>query len=138
MKASVVLAAGAVCIQYGEDAAIPLVCVVHRPAYDDWTLPKGKLDRGESILDAALREVDEEAGITGSVEPEVFATTTYLDHLGRHKEVTYFLLHVREQNFRSNHEVDEYRWIEASQVGSVLTYPHDVLVVEDILARSAK
>ena len=81
-------AAGGVVVRTG---AGPEVAVVHRPRYDDWSLPKGKLDPGESFEDAALREVEEETGVRcrlrGALEP-----SSYRDHKGREKLVRWFLM----------------------------------------------
>ena len=62
------------------------VLLVHRPRYDDWSLPKGKLEPGESWEDGARREVEEETGVTGVLGPHL-ATSTYTDTKGRPKEV---------------------------------------------------
>jgi len=62
------------------------VALVHRPRYDDWTLPKGKLDRGESFEDAAVREVEEETGMRCRLVREL-PSSEYLDPKGRSKLV---------------------------------------------------
>ena len=66
-----------------------LVAVVHRPRYDDWSLPKGKLDRGESWEQAALREVREETGLECELG-EQLPTVRYMDQRGRPKTVRYW------------------------------------------------
>ena len=102
----------------------PEVLVVHRPSYDDWTFPKGKLNKGEPALDGALREVEEETGFTcraGAELPEV----RYVDNLGRSKRVRYWTMTVTGGDFRPNHEVDQIRWISLPDAAATLSYPHD-------------
>ena len=81
-------AAGGLVVRDGE------VLVVHRPRYSDWSLPKGKLDPGESWEEAALREVEEEAGVRGRLVRELPAVT--YDHKGRPKRVRYWLMELAE------------------------------------------
>ena len=94
--------------------------MVHRPRYDDWTLPKGKLDRGESFEEAALREVGEETGLRCRLVREL-ASTEYRDNKDRPKIVRYWLMEVEGGEFAPNDEVDEVRWLaldEAAASGS--------------------
>ena len=70
--AEVFAAGGVVCRQSGDTVEVLLV---HRPRYDDWSLPKGKLDPGESFEDAALREVEEETGLRCRPARELDATS---------------------------------------------------------------
>ena len=101
------------------------VAVVHRPRYDDWALPKGKLDPGESFEEAAVREVEEEIGVTGTLGDEL-EPTEYTDHKGRSKIVRYWLLDVDEvAEFAPNDEVDEVRWLPADEARELLTYDRD-------------
>jgi 8-oxo-dGTP diphosphatase len=100
------------------------VAVVHRPKYDDWTLPKGKLDPGESHEDAALREVEEETGHT-PVLGEPVGSTRYLDAKGRPKEARYWDMRPVSGRFRPTDEVDELRWLPVEEAGTLLTYDHD-------------
>src|SRR3954469_1815307 len=65
------------------------IAVIHRPRYDDWSLPKGKLDPGEDFETGALREVEEETGVRGTIVEEL-ASTSYLDRKGRNKIVRWF------------------------------------------------
>ncbi len=110
------------------------MCIVHRPLYDDWTLPKGKLENGESNEQAALREVAEEAGVAGRLVETWSCETRYLDYRGRDKVVTYFLLEVDEVAFSPNDEVDRLEWLPPAIASARLTYPHDAEVLNSLLA----
>jgi 8-oxo-dGTP diphosphatase len=100
------------------------VLLVHRPAYGDWTLPKGKLDPGESWEDAALREVEEETGLRCEVGAEA-GRTFYVDSRGRDKEVRYYRMDPVGEAFAQN-EVDEVRWVPLDDAPNVLSYGRDV------------
>jgi 8-oxo-dGTP diphosphatase len=112
------------------------VLVVHRPRYDDWSLPKGKLQPGERFEDAALREVFEETGVRGLLG-EPAATIRYTDRKGRPKEVRYWWMTVeRTGPFVPDHEVDEVRWVPARDAVSLLTYDADRQLVATLGAHS--
>jgi 8-oxo-dGTP diphosphatase len=113
-----VLAAGGV-VRRGGD-----VLLVHRPKYDDWTLPKGKLDKGETFEQAALREVEEETGLVCELGDEV-SSTTYEDRNGKVKLVRYWEMTVVGGGFEPNDEVDELRWLPPDEARELLTYPRD-------------
>ncbi|HEX8053666.1 MAG TPA: NUDIX hydrolase [Thermoleophilaceae bacterium] len=115
---SEVLAAGGVVRRDG------LVAVVHRPKYDDWTLPKGKLDEGESFEEAALREVEEETGLRCELGEEL-ESTTYRDRHGREKLVRYWAMTPASGEFEPNREVDELRWVTPDEARALLTYERD-------------
>jgi 8-oxo-dGTP diphosphatase len=100
------------------------VAVVHRPKYDDWTFPKGKLDQGEEFEEAALREVEEETGLRCRLGREL-QSSTYTDTKGRPKLVRYWLMEPVSGEFSSNDEVDELRWLELHAAVALLTYEHD-------------
>jgi 8-oxo-dGTP diphosphatase len=100
------------------------VLVVHRPRYDDWTFPKGKLDPGESDEAAAVREVEEETGYRCVLGAEL-PSTHYVDARGRPKRVRYWLMRIVDGEFIANREVDEIRWLPADEAATVLTYEHD-------------
>jgi 8-oxo-dGTP diphosphatase len=105
-----------------------LVAVVHRPRYDDWSLPKGKLDPGETFEQAALREVWEETGLRCSLGrslPDVRYSVR-----DRPKVVRYWLMSVDEDpGFSANDEVDELRWVSPTEAVELLTYDRDKGVV---------
>jgi 8-oxo-dGTP diphosphatase len=114
-----VRAAGGVVVRDGR------VCLVHRPRYDDWTLPKGKLDEGESFEDAALREVHEETGLRCRLVKEL-EPARYTDHKGRPKVVRYWTMEVSgDDGLEPNDEVDELRWVPVEEAAGLLTYDHD-------------
>ena len=101
------------------------VLLVHRPRYDDWTLPKGKLDAGESFEEAALREVEEETGLRCELLREL-PGTEYRDHKGRPKVVRYWLMRAESEDaFEPNDEVDEVRWLSPEEATGQLTYERD-------------
>jgi 8-oxo-dGTP diphosphatase len=108
------------------------VALVHRPRYDDWTLPKGKLDRGESFEDAALREVEEETGVRCRLVREL-PSSEYLDPKGRSKLVRYWLMEVEhDPGFVPNKEVDELRWLPVEEAPVLLTYPRDAEILRSV------
>jgi len=115
-------AAGGVVVRHGEHGVE--VCVVHRPRYGDWTLPKGKLDPGESFEEAALREVREETGLGCSLRREL-DSTHYTDGKGRAKTVRYWLMEVEGGDFEPNDEVDELRWMSPAEAIAALSYDRD-------------
>ena len=100
------------------------VALVHRPKYDDWALPKGKLDEGESWEDAALREVREETGYSGTLREEL-SPVEYTDPKGRPKTVRYWRMDVLDGDFEPNDEVDQLRWLGLDDALECLTYDHD-------------
>jgi 8-oxo-dGTP diphosphatase len=104
------------------------VVVVHRPAYDDWTLPKGKAHRGESDEDCALREVEEETGLRCERGHEV-ASSSYLDAADREKVVRYWLMRPTDGVLRPTREVDEARWVPYDEADRILSYERDRVVL---------
>jgi 8-oxo-dGTP diphosphatase len=100
------------------------VAVVHRPKYDDWSLPKGKLEPGESELEAALREVVEETGLRCEPGQEL-PSSEYHDRFDRPKVVRYWSMSPVGGTFRPTREVDEMRWLTVDDAAALLTYPRD-------------
>lgn len=100
------------------------LAVVHRPAYDDWTLPKGKCEPGESWEDCAVREVEEETGLRCHLLGSV-GTTEYIDRRGRPKQVRWWLMRPETGELRGQAEVDVARWLSPAEAVGVLTYERD-------------
>lgn len=106
------------------------VLLVHRPAYDDWTFPKGKVEPGESDEECAVREVEEETGLRCSLGREL-PPTRYVDAKGRPKAVRYWVMEVLSGALHLEHEVDEARWAAASEAAELLTYERDLDVLRE-------
>ena len=107
------------------------VVAVHRPKYDDWSLPKGKVKPGENDEDCALREIQEETGLRVSLDEEL-ATTTHVDALGRPKRIRWWRMTPLSGEFAPSDEVDELRWLTPNEARDVLTYPRDVELVDSL------
>ncbi|HEX5938451.1 MAG TPA: NUDIX hydrolase [Actinomycetota bacterium] len=128
-----VRAAGGVVLRRADGHAQTVL--VHRPRYDDWSFPKGKLHDGESFLDAAIREVREETGLTPRVGAELPAST-YQDQHGAPKLVRYWLMEALDgRDPRPTQEVDEAKWVPLDGAGAMLTYDRDREMLDAILAR---
>jgi 8-oxo-dGTP diphosphatase len=101
------------------------ILVVHRPKYDDWSFPKGKLDPGETFEHGAIREVEEETGVRCELGAEL-RSHRYVDRNGRDKLVRYWMMTVVEAQPREpDDEVDEVRWVAARDAPALLSYHAD-------------
>jgi 8-oxo-dGTP pyrophosphatase MutT (NUDIX family)/phosphohistidine phosphatase SixA len=108
------------------------VCVVHRPRYDDWSLPKGKLRGGELPLAGALREVEEETGAAAIPELRL-PDTDYVMPGGRPKNVAYWLMSVAAEGpVRDIGEVGELAWLPLPEAAARLTYADEKAVLAEV------
>ena len=104
--------------------------LVHRPKYDDWSLPKGKLDPGEHPLVAAVREVREETGLQVAVGRR--SVQTRYAHRSGPKRVDYWVMEAVGGAFAPNDEVDELRWLPVPEATALVTHAHDRAVLADL------
>jgi 8-oxo-dGTP diphosphatase len=108
------------------------ILLVHRPKYDDWSLPKGKRDPAETDEQCAVREVEEETALRCRLGRELLPTA-YTDARGRPKVVRYWHMEVEaEHPFIPGHEIDEVLWLAVSDAMSLLSYPRDVEVLRSL------
>lgn len=130
--AATVRAAGGLVWRRDGDGEVELA-LVHRPRYDDWSLPKGKAHRGESDEATALREVEEETGLRCRLGPEL-ATVRYRTDRGEDKTVRWWAMTVREdQGFVADDEVDELRWVGLAEFERLASLDSDRSVVAAFL-----
>jgi 8-oxo-dGTP diphosphatase len=129
-----VVAAGAVLWRPGPNRDGIEIAVVHRPRYDDWSLPKGKLNRRETPLAAAVREVAEETGFTAF--PGVRLGETRYRVAEGEKVVHYWFARAGDGRFSPNDEVDELRWLSPEAAAGLLSYSHDSALLEHVRALS--
>ncbi|MER5987313.1 NUDIX hydrolase [Streptomyces sp. NPDC001787] len=118
-----VLAAGCVLWRRSPYGGGLEICLVHRPRYDDWSFPKGKLKRGEAALHGALREVLEETG-HHCAPGDRLPTSRYLVN-GRPKEVAYWAAEATGGAFVPNDEVDRLAWLSPAATRDRLTRDRD-------------
>jgi 8-oxo-dGTP diphosphatase len=103
------------------------VLLVHRPAHGDWSLPKGKLETGETWEDAALREVEEETGLRCELGDEL--GRVHYDVPQGAKEVRYYRM-TSAGDPRAQNEVDEVRWATLAEADALLTHERDRALLE--------
>ena len=118
-------AGGVVCRDGGRGVE---VLVIHRPRYDDWTLPKGKVEAGECDEDAALREVREETGLTCSLGREL-PSVSYTDPNGGPKTVRYWRMERLSGSAGPGDTVDEVRWLAPDEAAALLSHDRERTVV---------
>jgi 8-oxo-(d)GTP phosphatase len=133
-RGQTVLAAGGVVVRRSDDGTAEVV-LVHRPRYDDWSLPKGKLETGESELDGALREVAEETGLVCKAG-RFLGRIAYVDNRGRPKTVAYWEMEPVAGSFERGGEVDEVVWTTVPDALPKLTYERDRAVLRAFLRAS--
>jgi 8-oxo-dGTP diphosphatase len=127
-----VLAAGAVLWRPEEQSGEPLIAVIHRPRYDDWSLPKGKVDPGETEPVSAVREILEETGQQAHLGRRL-CWIKYPIPVGT-KVVHYWAARACGGEFEPGSEVDTLLWLPVQAAAKQLTYPHD----RKVLGRFAK
>ena len=128
-----ILAAGGVVWRKGDDGR-PEFAVIYRPKYDDWTLPKGKLDPGETFEEAALREVEEETGLRCTLGRRL-TDTHYRDRHDRPKLVQWWAMEAEPGSgeFKPNNEVSELEWLSPDDARRRLLYPRDRELVTEVV-----
>jgi len=124
---SVIQAAGG--IIWKKEETEKKLAVVHRHKHNDWSLPKGKVDPGESWKKAALREVLEETGYVGKLKKYAGSISYLLD--GKPKIVLFWHMDAKIEDLeKMNGEVDEVRWLTVSEASEILDYPDEVLLIQ--------
>ena len=125
-----VLVRAAGCAVWRSDGRDLETALVHRQKYDDWSLPKGKPEAGEHLLQTAVREVAEETGL-GVVVGRRSVRTEYEVPEGP-KRVDYWLMRVVDGQFEPNDEVDELRWLPVDEAAALCSHEHDRAVLADL------
>jgi 8-oxo-dGTP pyrophosphatase MutT (NUDIX family)/phosphohistidine phosphatase SixA len=130
----VILSAGGVLWRPAASGARGIeVLLVHRPKYDDWSLPKGKREPGEYVLLTAVREILEETSVRPVLGPRL-PTIEYLAH-GRPKRVDYWACYSPTDQAAPSHEIDAVRWLPLPQALDRLSYPHDADMITSMQPR---
>jgi 8-oxo-dGTP pyrophosphatase MutT (NUDIX family) len=110
------------------------VCVIHRPDYEDWSLPKGQLEAGETHEQAALREVHKETGLHCMLGAEL-SSQEYTDRRGRPKTVRWWaMVVIADDGLKPSHEVDALSWVGVEEAERMLDFEHDRELVREALA----
>jgi 8-oxo-dGTP pyrophosphatase MutT (NUDIX family) len=129
-----VRAAGGVVCRTRDDGSLE-VLLVHRPQYGDWTIPKGKVEEGETDEVCAVREVEEECGVRGELGEEL-PTVRWRDRFDRPKVARYWRIDLdagAASTARPQHEVDQVVWLGLPEAIARLTYPRDADVLRALL-----
>ena len=135
-----VVAAGA--ILWRKEKGVLKVLMIHRSRYDDWSWPKGKLDKGEAVSEAAVRELKEETGLKVSLGVKLFVSEYKLDN-GAKKVVHYWSAQVtdeaiRKQKFKPDDEVSTFEWLSVEDAKKRMTYKHDNEPLKVLIALNEK
>ncbi|MEU5843298.1 NUDIX domain-containing protein [Rhodococcus sp. NPDC047139] len=101
------------------------IALVHRPRYDDWSFPKGKLDAGETAVVAAVREIEEETGFRAALGRSLGKVVYPVPGHRKLKRVDYWVARSLDGQFTPNDEVDELRWVTTGEAFDLLSYPMD-------------
>ncbi|MFM1994565.1 MAG: hypothetical protein RLZZ610_82 [Actinomycetota bacterium] len=130
-----IYAAGAVC--WRESGKDLLVAIIHRGRYQDWTFPKGKVDPGETLAEAAVREVKEETGLKVKLGVPLETVSYPLDN-SKTKVVHYWAAKVTDEaraksKFKPDEEVSEVVWLKASEAFAKLSYQHDRDLLQEVI-----
>ncbi len=133
-RPAVVRAAGCAVWRQADDGTLQ-TALVHRPRYDDWSLPKGKPDGGEHLVQTAVREVVEETGLDVVVGRR--SVRTCYDVAGPEgapvpKEVDYWTAAWTGGDFVPNDEADELRWLALPEATDLCSHEHDRAVLADL------
>jgi 8-oxo-dGTP diphosphatase len=130
-----IFAAGAVCWrEVGKDL---MVAIIHRGRYQDWSFPKGKVDSGETLAEAAVREIKEETGLKVKLGVPL-STVSYPIDKGKTKVVHYWATKVSDKavatsKFKPDEEVSEVVWVKADQAFAKLSYKHDRELLQELI-----
>ena len=124
-KNPIVHAAGAVLWRSAPDSAQREFALVHRPRYDDWSFPKGKVENGETAVSAAVREVAEETGFHAVLGRSLGSVEYKLTRPKKNKHVHYWSARAVDGEFVPNDEVDQLRWVPQHDVRALLSYDLD-------------
>src|SRR5699024_206718 len=123
-----ILAAGGLVLKIFDDAVHTVV--VHRPKYDDWSIPKGKVDPGETLQQTALREVFEETFL----ECRLSANLSRQYYPSQNKTVHYWVMHVvRDHGFVPHAEVDLLEWVPLDRASEIVDYEQDRRLIHEAL-----
>jgi len=128
----VIVAAGGIVTRLTSKGRLRIL-LVHRPAYDDWSFPKGKVDPGETVEAAALREVLEESGVEARLGAEL-GTVEYTDPAGTRKIVRYWAMEAVNGEFVANSEVDEIKWLSRRKALDALSYEPDRALLQSTMS----